>query len=73
MSLRKHSSNTESTASKTQSEQIKSHVGFWRGGYKLEIPEKALQNRVGNNKLNPYLTIRLRARVFYEQIVNEAH
>ena len=51
---------------------MKSHGGFWRGGYKLEVPEKALQNRVGNNKLNPYLTIRLWAQVFYEQIVNEA-
>ena len=33
----------------------------------------ALNNRpLGENFLQSYLTIRLRARVFYEQIVNEA-
>lgn len=57
MSLRKHSSNIESTANKTKSEQMKSHGGFWQGGYKLEIPEKALQNRVEDNKLNPYIVL----------------
>ena len=51
--------------------QISEYIFAPKGDYCLYYPSNLFRNEAVL-KIGEYLTIRLRARVFYEQIVNEA-